>query len=388
MCVSQFKKENMMKSKSLPVILLLICLALGLAACRPVTREVASMAAPTEAAAAPGELTWDASVEEQLASAMSAAPLALSQNATIMGITPQGETQAPVLREGANGWVCTPDYPGSPGTSPECFEDAWQAFWSVATTDEKPEMQTIGLDIMLQGGTEASTTEIDVVEPPPGEDWIYTPPHAMIVTPWDLSPADFSTDPHSGLPYIMWEGTTLEHLMIPVNMSDFEEADAKIRNAMSAAPLAVAKDATIVDFPTEAGGEPIVLREGTNGWFCYPDWPVSATVNDPECNDAVFEAWFRALLAGEPQPPELTRPGFSYMLQGAADPSNMDPMAELPESPEDWIITPGHLMVIMPGGFANSTFTTDPDSGEPFIMWQGHPYEHLMIPVADLPASK
>jgi hypothetical protein len=204
----------------------------------------------------------------------------------------------------------------------------------------------------------------------------------MMVVPWDLTPEEFSTDPHSGLPYVMWEGTTLEHLMVPVNLSAFEEPDPKIRNAMSAAPLTVSKDATIVDYPTEAGGEPIVLREGTNGWFCYPDWDVSP-VDDPECNDAAFEAWFRALMSGAPEPPELTRPGFAFMLQGGGDPSNTDPMAAPPADFEDWVVTPAHVMVIVPGGFANSTLSTDPESGEPFIMWKGHPYEHLMIPVAD-----
>jgi hypothetical protein len=29
----------------------------------------------------------------------------------------------------------------------------------------------------------------------------------------------------------------------------------------------------------------VVLREGTNGWTCYTDWPVSPG-NDPACYDA------------------------------------------------------------------------------------------------------
>ena len=208
----------------------------------------------------------------------------------------------------------------------------------------------------------------------------------MMVVPWDLDPADFSTDGTSGLPYIMWEGTTLEHLMIPINLTTFEEADPKIRSAMSAAPLVVAKDATIVDFPAEPGGEMLVLREGTNGWTCYTDWPVSPG-DDPECNDPVIEAWFRALMAGEPQPPEITKPGIAFMLQSGSDPSNTDPMAALPAAGEDWVNTPAHVMLIVPGGFDPSIYTTDPNSGEPFIMWEGTPYEHLMIPVADMPET-
>lgn len=376
-----------MKRKTFGMLFSLVCLAALLAACRPVTRTTTTASAPAgQETAKSGELTLDATVEEQIASAMSAAPRALTQNATILGFMPKDGGQQPLLRQGANGWTCSPDEPRTPGTSPECWEEGWQAFWSVATADKKPEMQSIGLDIMLQGGTEASTTRIDVVEPPPGQDWIHTPPHIMLVVPWDLSPADFSTDANSGLPYVMWEGTKLEHLMVPVNLTPFDEPDPKIRSAMSAAPLAVAKGATIVDYPAQPGQEPTVLRQGTNGWTCYPDWQASPA-NDPECNDAVMEAWYRALLAGAPQPPKLTRPGFAYMLQGGGDASNTDPMATGPAPGEDWIITPPHVMLIVPGGFANSKLTTDPNSGLPYVMWKGTPYEHLMIPVADPSAA-
>lgn len=368
-----------MTRKSLWLGLALLCFALLPAACRPVSREGAAAAA---AAAVPGALTPDASAEAQIASAVSAAPQSLTQNANVLGFWPADGSPPLVLRAGTNGWNCWPDDPNTPHASPECDEEGWQAFWNVATPEKKPDLKSVGLAIMLQGGTEASTTQFDVAKPPPGQDWIFNPEHIMLVVPGDLSPADFSTDPHSGLPYIMWEGSTMEHLMVPVNLSAFDEPDPKIRSAMSAAPLAVAKDATIVDYPSEPGGEPTVLRQGTNGWTCYPDWPASPA-NDPECNDAPFEAWFRALMSGAPQPPELTRPGFAYMLQGGADPSNTDPMAAEPPAGEDWVISPPHAMLIVPEGFASSSFTTDPDSGEPFIMWQGTPHEHLMVPVAD-----
>jgi len=39
---------------------------------------------------------------------------------------------------------------------------------------------------------------------------------ALAIVPGDLDPADFSTDHTSGEPYIMWEGTPYEHLMVPV----------------------------------------------------------------------------------------------------------------------------------------------------------------------------
>jgi hypothetical protein len=39
---------------------------------------------------------------------------------------------------------------------------------------------------------------------------------------------------------------------------------------MSAGPAAIAADATVMDWPASAGGEMRVLREGSNGWVCYP----------------------------------------------------------------------------------------------------------------------
>ena len=41
------------------------------------------------------------------------------------------------------------------------------------------------------------------------------------------------------------------------------------------APLAIAKDATVIDWPAPGGGDLVVLRKGTNNWTCYPDWTAS-----------------------------------------------------------------------------------------------------------------
>ena len=79
--------------------------------------------------------------------------------------------------------------------------------------------------------------------------------------------------------------------------------------------------------------------------------------------------------------PEISAPGIAYMLGGGSDPSNSDPMAMAPAPGEKWIDSMPHVMLIMPDGFDPEVFSTDPHSGFPFIMWQGTPYEHLMIPV-------
>ena len=76
-----------------------------------------------------------------------------------------------------------------------------------------------------------------------------------------------------------------------------DDVSAHIANAESAAPSAIARDATILGYDEE-GMPTVVLREGTNGWTCYDDWPVSPG-NDPSCLDAVFNAWNLAMMAGE-----------------------------------------------------------------------------------------
>src|SRR5512143_369609 len=62
----------------------------------------------------------------------------------------------------------------------------------------------------------------------------------------------------------------------------------KIREAISAGPAEITKNATIMDWPDAPGGQPRQLRAGSNGWVCYPSSPAefkSASVADPMCMD-------------------------------------------------------------------------------------------------------
>jgi hypothetical protein len=87
----------------------------------------------------------------------------------------------------------------------------------------------------------------------------------------------------------------------------------KIENALSAAPASIAGEAAVWDWPAEAGETPPVLREGRNGWTCFPS-RINTPGNDPMCHDEAFLAWALAFLAEEE--PSLERVGLSYMLQG------------------------------------------------------------------------
>lgn len=152
--------------------------------------------------------------------------------------------------------------------------------------------------------------------------------------------------------------------------------DWKIRNAMSAAPTAVSKDATIMDWPS-AGGQPAVLRKGTNQWTCMPDDP-DTPANDPMCMDSNAADWARAWKAK--QQPNIPGIGLTYMLQGGGTPSNTDPFATKPETGKDWLKEPPHVM-IFGVKLDHNVYSTDPTTGKPWIMWPGTPYEHLMVPI-------
>src|SRR5918994_354230 len=61
-----------------------------------------------------------------------------------------------------------------------------------------------------------------------------------------------------------------------------------IENAMSAAPEAVARNATIIALDEEMNVR--TVREGTNNFTCLPDNPASPG-NDPMCLDANGMEW-------------------------------------------------------------------------------------------------
>ena len=162
--------------------------------------------------------------------------------------------------------------------------------------------------------------------------------------------------------------------------SEPSKEDAIVQSAMSAAPMAIAKDAAIVDYPTQAGEPLIDVRKGTNGWTCFPDWKATPG-NDPQCLDETWMKWNEAFMGGTE--PNMTAPGIAYMLQGGSDASNTDPFAMKPPKGEEWLSTGPHIMILVPGKVGSDRFPTDHHSGGPWMMWAGTPYEHVMVPVKD-----
>ena len=152
----------------------------------------------------------------------------------------------------------------------------------------------------------------------------------------------------------------------------------KIQNAMSAAPMSIAGGATLMDWGATMDAPPVQLRAGTNGWTCFADVPATPG-NDPMCLDGVFAEWATAWMGHTT--PNLKGVGFAYMLQGGSDASNTDPFAMTPKAGESWVDTGPHVMMVVPNVASLGNLPTDHASGHPYIMWQGTPYAHVMMPV-------
>ncbi|HVV96332.1 MAG TPA: hypothetical protein VHC92_04270 [Rhodanobacteraceae bacterium] len=150
-----------------------------------------------------------------------------------------------------------------------------------------------------------------------------------------------------------------------------------IASALRAAPAAIAKNASVATMDDKGMHS---LRKGTNGFTCMPDNPATPGP-DPMCMDQNAMEWVGAWVAHKPPP--SNKVGFMYMLAGGTDGSNTDPYATKPEAGNHWIKTGPHIMIV--GGDASFYDSypkgADPDTSQPYVMWAGTPYQHLMAPV-------
>lgn len=154
-----------------------------------------------------------------------------------------------------------------------------------------------------------------------------------------------------------------------------QDKDALIRNALSAAPPDIAKDATVMDWKNNT------LQKGSNGYTCFPDAPHTPG-DDPMCLDATWSKWADAWANKRQQPPPAKQLGIAYMLQGSSDASNTDPFATKPAPGEQRLDVGPHVMLLVPDKKMLDGLPTDPKNGGPWVMWKGTPYAHVMVPVA------
>ena len=147
---------------------------------------------------------------------------------------------------------------------------------------------------------------------------------------------------------------------------------ATIASAESAAPASVTANATI------KAADGTVLREGSNGYTCYPQQAIIG----PMCNEAVWDGLIGAMLNKE----DFASDEFSvsYMLAGegsAIGNSNSDPYATEPEKSDDWIREGAHLMIAVPDRAMLEGMSRNP-SDPVYVMWGDTDYAHIMVKIA------
>jgi len=150
--------------------------------------------------------------------------------------------------------------------------------------------------------------------------------------------------------------------------SDDRSVEEKIQNALSAAPEHIAGAAAVWDWSTEAGGEMPVLRQGTNGWTCFPS-RTHTPGNDPMCHDAAFLEWATAFMQEEV--PDLERVGLSYMLQGGGE---VDEAGQQTVGP--------HVMIALPDLMHADGIQRAEHADGPFVSYGDTPYALVIMPVA------
>ena len=151
------------------------------------------------------------SVEAKIKRAKSAAPAAVSDEATVM------DTDGTILAEGSNGWTCLPDtMPGD--HAPMCNDEVWMKLMGMMMGGPEYVPDRIGLSYMMHGEPEGAGVINSVPghpDPQSMDDYVETGPHLMIVVPKEMLEG-ITDDPNVGGPYVMWGDTPFAHIMVPV----------------------------------------------------------------------------------------------------------------------------------------------------------------------------
>ena len=154
--------------------------------------------------------------EAIIKNAMSAAPASVANNATIVAF--DDKMQMKVLKKGTNNFTCMPDDPSTPTNDPMCADENGMEWVHALMTKGKPPEGKIGFGYMLQG--ESAASNLDPYAAPPADGkWYEAGPHVMIFNAKAAMagyPKPGAAAPDTTQPWVMWQDTDFEHLMIPV----------------------------------------------------------------------------------------------------------------------------------------------------------------------------
>ena len=169
---------------------------------------------------------------------------------------------------------------------------------------------------------------------------------------------------------------TLTAVALSQNAPDHPVTDsAKIADALRAGPAFITKDATILDWPQQAGGEYRVLRKGTNEWTCLPGVP-GYSHDEPGCFDPVFMQWIKDSLAGHG--PHIATVGIAYMYVGAWVPNQ----SRKGSGGDEFHVGP-HIMIVGPHESQKElqSISHDGSTGMPYVAHLPHGEDlYLVLP--------
>lgn len=183
---------------------------------RPSHIAVAAVAAFLAAGPALAALPFQPTAQQVISSAASAAPRAVSDNASVVTYDQRGVLRT--LRQGSNNFTCMPDDPTTPGDDPICV-DANGLEWILALAANKiPTPGKIGIGYRLQGGSDASNLDPMASAPADGATWIKSGPQILILNAGAALAGypEAQTTPDPTRPFVMFAGTPYARLVIPV----------------------------------------------------------------------------------------------------------------------------------------------------------------------------
>lgn len=152
--------------------------------------------------------------------------------------------------------------------------------------------------------------------------------------------------------------------------------DKLIKQALSAAPRSISKDAAVM-IPGE-GGMLETVKTGTNGFTCFPDVD-GQEIPDPVCADENATQWIMDLIAKKDKPTN-TMPGIAYMAKGGWHWEKDGKIIMNKDEPgARRVKEPPHWMIFWAFDAPKTMLPTMPKKFGAYIMFEGTPYAHLMI---------
>ena len=200
--------------------LLILIVAANLFACNNIIKEIPAQVEINLDGEPEGPHT---STEWKIWAYSTAAPSFIASDCKVI------DMDGSVLREGTNGWTAMPGNPRGMSNPENGWKDAHEAMpmvmdaqamkWAMAyMAGTKPELDYDGWMYMLHGDMGEDNTKqlvFNKVDAAEGH-WIESGPHIMLMPKDPSSLKGLTTDFNSGGPYIMFEGTGYDHVMIPV----------------------------------------------------------------------------------------------------------------------------------------------------------------------------